>query len=301
MVKKRYKTGFSLFEACVVMLIVGIFTALCANSYSKRHVTYQESDGHGRYECYRNAAGALMQRYVENNNSRAVNGSACVFRPPRYAKYILLNAIGGGSTTAAGSFQSVFYSSVDAPLTIEPGAVGADTKITKEGDTPVLMLTAKSGGGNLITTNVTADTVKDCQFTYKKYTCSGSPSCRQDGVNLSVSFCSSANEFVTDSIPISYIKQYSQSATGDSVTYFDLSDMTKKGLSYETAQENAKKSDIEATTNYEIFYKMNVTFDTTAPGESEMESYLEALNITDGIAAVQPGRPNKPGGVVILW
>lgn len=58
---------------------------------------------------------------------------------------------------------------------------------------------------------------------------------------------------------------------------------------------------LKPTTNYEIFYKMNVTFDTTASGESEMESYLEALNITDGIAAVQPGRPNKPGGVVILW
>ena len=298
MVKNGNKSGFSLFEACVVMLIVGIFTALCANSYSKRHVTYQESDGHGRYECYRNSAGTLMQRYVENNNSRNVTGSICVFRPPRYAKYILLNAVGGGSTTGAGVFQSMFYSSVDEPLTVEPGTVGNATTI-KEGSNT--LLTAEAGGGSLITTNSTMSTVKDCQFIDNKYSCSGTPVCMQDGVNLAVSYCSSANEFVTDSIPLAYIKTYSQSQTSDSVVYKDLSDMTKKGVDYKTASEKAGDPDLEEKTNYEIFYTKNVKFDTTLTSVSQMESYLESLSIDDGIASVQPGRPNKPGGVIILW
>ncbi len=306
MVKSGNKSGFSLFEACVVMLIVGIFTALCANSYSKRHVTYQESDGHGRYECYRNNAGVLVQRYVENNNARYVSGTTCVFRPPRYAKYIFLNAIGGGSTTSDGAFRSMFYSSVGAPLTVEPGAVGAVTTI-KENNS--VLLTAESGGGNLITTNNSADTVRECQFTYEKYSsCGGDTVCKQDGVNLSVSYCRSANEFVTDSIPISYIKTYSQSQTSDSVEYKDLSDMTKQGLDYETAKDMVARPNMEETTNYETFYTINVSFVIPEDSEddeekSQMEMYLDALGIEDGIGAdnIHPGRINKPGGVIILW
>lgn len=299
MVKDNKKSGFSLFEACVVMLIVGIFTALCANSYSKRHVTYQESDGHGRYECYRNAAGTLMQRYVESGNSRTVNnGTTCVFRPPRYAKYILLNAVGGGSTSGAGSFQSIFYSSVGAPLTVEPGAVGNATTIKENSTT---LLTAASGGGSLITSNVSADTINDCQFTYEKYSCSGEPVCKQDGINLSISFCRSEDEYVTNKIPIANIKQYSQSQTSNSVVYKDLSDLVGKGVTYEAAKDMVGQADMEQTTNYKTFYTITVTFDTTMTSVSQMETYLKSLNITDGIAAVQPGRPNKPGGVVILW
>ena len=110
------------------MLIVAVFVALCSNAFTKRHITYQESDGHGRYECYRNGGG-IVQRYVENNSPRNVAGTTCVFRPPRYAKYLLINAAGGGSGSGAGTFISTFYTSIDAPLTITPGAAGGATTI----------------------------------------------------------------------------------------------------------------------------------------------------------------------------
>lgn len=64
MVKDKQFSGFSLLEASVTMLIVAVFVALCSNAFTKRHITYQESDGHGRYECYRNSSG-IVQRYVE--------------------------------------------------------------------------------------------------------------------------------------------------------------------------------------------------------------------------------------------
>ena len=135
MVKKNLKPGFSLFEACVVMLIVGIFVALCANAYSKRHITYQESDGHGRYECYKNAAGTLMQRYVENNNPRNVTGTTCVFRPPRYAKYLLLNAIGGGSAGdgQADNFQCLCRDRASWAAATVPHRSGAEEIAGAEG------------------------------------------------------------------------------------------------------------------------------------------------------------------------
>ena len=77
--------------------------------------------------------------------------------------------------------------------------------------------------------------------------------------------------------------------------------MTKKGIDYKTAKEMAEQEKLEETTNYEIFYTINVTFDTTMTSISQMESYLKSLGIEDGIASVQPGQPNKPGGVIILW
>ena len=81
----KNKLGFSLLEACVVMLMAAIFIAMSASAFSKRNLTHIESDGHGRYECYRNAGGAIQQRYVENNSVRNVSGASCTFRPPRYA------------------------------------------------------------------------------------------------------------------------------------------------------------------------------------------------------------------------
>ena len=153
----------------------------------------------------------------------------------------------------------------------------------------------------MITSNVSADTINDCQFTYEKYSCSGEPVCKQDGIYLSISFCRSEDEYVTNKIPIANIKQYSQSQTSNSVVYKDLSDLVGKGVDYATAKDMVEQADMEQTTNYKTFYTITVTFDTTMTSVSQMETYLKSLNITDGIAAVQPGRPNKPGGVVILW
>ncbi len=291
MVKKNLKPGFSLFEACVVMLIVGIFVALCANAYSKRHVTYQESDGHGRYECYKNAAGTLMQRYVENNNPRNVTGNTCVFRPPRYAKYLLLNAIGGGSAGDAGEFKSVFYSSLDKPITVEPGNVNGQTTIKIDGS---VILLADAGRGNMNAASVGADIVSQCRFTYNKYNC-GTPRCEQDGLNLSIAFCNDSG-FVTNKIPITDIKKYRTSYSGNKLVYRDLSDFTGHGIA---PQDALALLDIAGS--YDSFYTIEVTFDTTLSSVSQMESYLDSLGIEDGIAAVQPGRAGKPGGVVIIW
>ncbi len=291
MVKKNLKPGFSLFEACVVMLIVGIFVALCANAYSKKHVTYQEAEGHGRYECYKNSAGTLMQRYVENNNSRNVAGTTCIFRPPRYAKYLLLNAIGGGSASDAGEFKSVFYSSMDKPITVEPGNVNGQTTIKVDGG---VILSADAGRSDMNATSVGADIISDCRFTYNKYSC-GTPICEQDGLDLSIAFCNKS-DFVTNKIPITDIKKYRTSYSGNKLIYRDLSDFTGHGILAENAL-----SLLDVTGSYESFYTIEVTFDTTLSDVSQMEKYLESLSIVDGIASVQPGRANKPGGVVIIW
>lgn len=292
MVKNRNISGFSLLEACVVMLIVGIFTAMCASAFTKRHITYQESDGHGRYECYRNTAGNIVQRYVENNNPRNVSGTSCVFRPPRYAKYLLINASGGGSATAAGDFVSLFYSSVDAPLTISPGRANGNTTISMNNQT---IYTVSGGTGEIIATSSAADTIQSCTFTSRLFNCSSTPICSQSGSKLSISYCKSATDFTTLELPISYIKQYRTSYSGDTVVYRDISDY----VAHNIAPADAVKMLNNGTFN--SYFTLNVKFNTTTSQQSIMENYLTALGVTDGIATVKPGSLNRPGGVVILW
>lgn len=286
------KPGFSLFEACVTMLIVGIFTALCANTFSKRHVTYQESDGHGRYECYRNAAGNIAQRYVENNSPRDVAGTTCIFRPPRYAKYLLINMSGGGSGSAAGEFKSLFYSSIDAPLTITPGGSGQETSIFMNA---TKLYTVAGGTGELVATDSAADTVQSCTFTYNLHTCGSTPICSQDGSDLSISYCRSAMDFVTLKLPISYIKDYRSSYSGDTIVYRDISEYVAYGMPPEDAVKMLGTGDMPT------YFTLNVKFNVTKSQSSQMEWYLDGLGINDGIATVNPGALNSPGGVVILW
>ncbi len=303
-VKNKLYSGFSLFEACVVMLIVGIFIAMCANAYTKRHITYQESDGHGRYECYRNGGG-IVQRYVENNSVRNTTGATCIFRPPRYAKYILINATGGGSGSAAGEFSSSFFSSIDSPLTISPGAAGGNTTVSKDGQT---IITTSAGGGDMVVTSSSTNKVASCTvnagFTATgatsgpPYNCNSTPTCAQDGTNLVVYYCKSPQEFKSMTISLSDIKTNRLSYSGNTIVYQDLQDYINIGHlepadAIELLRSNEKP--------YNSYFSLSVTFDMTQSTESQMENYLKILGVNDGIATINPGAPGKPGGVVILW
>lgn len=302
--KNEHKSAFSLFEACVVMLIVAVFVALCANAYTKRHVTYQESDGHGRYECYRNGGG-IVQRYIENNSVRNLSGTTCVFRPPRYAKYILINAIGGGTATGAGQFISTFYSSIDAPLTIDPAAAGSNTEVRKGNDK---IVTAGSGGGDMVVTNSGADKVAKCTVNagFKAddatlgppYSCDSTPTCAQDGSKIVVYYCKSPSELKRMDISLSDLKTNRFSYSGNTIVYQDIQDYVNVG---HLEPADAIKMISKGTRPYNSYFSLSVEFDMSQSTESQMENYLSILGIEDGIADINPGAPGSPGGVVILW
>lgn len=310
MVKKNktniYLSGFSLFEACVVMLIVAVFIAMCANAYTKRHVTYQESDGHGRYECYRNG-GTLVQRYVENNSARNVGGTTCVFRPPRYAKYLLINAIGGGSGTAAGEFVSLFYNAIDQPLTIDPGNANESTVIKDAAGNSIYE--AKAGTGEMSVTNSAADRVGNCTVgagidtdgNTLNFNCSGStPICAQDGTNLVVYYCKANQSFQRIDIPIAEVKANRRSYSGNTINYEDLQDYINVG---HMDAADALAMIRNGQRPYNSYFTLTVEFDMTQSTVSQMGEYLNLLGIEgeDTIQEIGPGEPGKPGGVVILW
>lgn len=278
-------------EASVVLVMVGIFIAMTASSFSKRNVTYNEADGHGRYECYQSAAG-IQQRYVENNSPRVVRGTSCVFRPPRYAKYLLVNMTGGGSATAAGEFKSLFYSSIEEPLTIELGGVGGTTRVITNGTTIAF---ASGGGGGMIVTDSMANTVSGCTFSKTETTCGSTPRCAQVGSDVEVSYCRSTSDFVTRRIPISQIKENRISWTDNVVTYSDISVYQDNGISPEDAVRMLPEN------TFPSYYTLEVSFQLQSSTQSIMQNYLTALGITDGIATVNPGALNSYGGVVIVW
>lgn len=290
--------GFSLLEASVTMLIVGIFTALCANAYTKRHITYQESDGHGRYECYY-SGGVIAQRYVENGSARNVQGSTCVFRPPRYAKYFLINVSGGGTAAAAGKFDSIFYTSLGAPLTISPGGVGGSSTL-KMGDKTIH--STSGGGGEVVVTSSTAETVASCTLTPTPgYDCGSTPSCAQSGTNIKVNYCTAAGagNFTSKEIPLADVKAYRYTYSGDTLTYKDLTAYTNYGYTDEAAAQALRTC--TGTGCLEVAYTMTVKFVMQNEQQSQMVNYLSALGIEDGIADVNPGGLSSPGAVLILW
>ena len=305
--KNIYLSGFSLFEACVVMLIVAVFIAMCANAYTKRHVTYQESDGHGRYECYYKG-GQLVQRYVENNSARSnVGGTTCVFRPPRYAKYLLINAIGGGSGTAAGEFVSLFYNAIDQPLTIDPGNANASTVIKDAAGNSIYE--AKAGTGEMSVTNSAADRVGNCTVgngidtdgNTLNFDCSGStPICAQDGTNLVVYYCKANQSFQRIDIPIAEVKANRRSYSGNTINYEDLQDYINVG---HMDAADALAMIRNGQRPYNSYFTLTVEFDMTQSTVSQMGEYLNLLGIEgeDTIQEIGPGEPGKPGGVVILW
>lgn len=291
MVNKFKLNGFSLLEASVVLLMVGIFIAMSASSFSKRNVTYNEADGHGRYECYQSGAG-IQQRYVENNSPRTVTGTSCVFRPPRYAKYLLVNISGGGSGTAAGDFKSIFYSSIEDPITITPGGPGGATQISINGST---ILSVSGGSSGLVVTDSMANKVSSCTFESRLHDCGSTAQCSQDGTDLSVSYCKSTTNFVTRKIPISQIKENRTSWSGNVIKYTDLSEYEDHGISPDDAVKMLPNN------TFPSYFKLDVAFELTSTSQSMMENYLTALGITDGIATVRPGALSSPGGVVIVW
>lgn len=306
--QNRYIPGFSLLEACITMLIAAIFIAMCANAYTKRNVTYQESDGHGRYECYK-VGGGVAQRYVENNSARDISGSTCIFRPPRYAKYILINATGGGSSggSLSGEFISSFFSSIDEPLTIQPGGVAGVTRVYKNNQE---IVSAAGSSSDMVVISSTVDKVKNCTVgdgikassadptTSPPFDCGIEPFCAQDGSNIRVRYCRTKTDYEEMSIPIADLKANRISYSGSKISYQDIQDYVNKGGFTAAQAVSMIRNNNRA---YNSYFTLDVEFDVTLTEESLMENYLKILGVTGGIADINPGAPNSAGGVVILW
>ena len=159
---KKYKTGFSLLEAMVVMVIVAIFVAVIANSIPHKSKPKLSAEIHGGYECYWKN-NQLYSRSIAISTETAEkeeSGNCCNFRPNQYVNFIVFNVVGGGSVGGsdtgggAGAFMSAFFSSPNNNYQLCPGKGGSATSsdgeqsyVTSDGKTIVT-----ADGGNEATT-----------------------------------------------------------------------------------------------------------------------------------------------------
>lgn len=332
-VKTKY--GFSLFEVVVTMSIIAIFIAAASNIFTQKFKRKLALPIHGRFECYYDDDGDLHEKQVSEKTvikdekvSADANGRYyCSYDPVKAAAYLVINGVGGGGAGAsnyggsAGDYKSIFLPTTTHKLRIVPGkgatnATG-DSVDKNFGDATLVydVDSAPAGssfgrivinipGGRSAFDNPNDAFVRSCRISYTGFTCLREPYCSVDNTTrrISVGYCEANGDDIKNE------KQ-------ESLTYTDLIngaqsgfDMTTQVLSYsKLTTEEAGYINVD-----EVIYTIAVQFEgnfTEASQLSGFESYLNALELEDGVAALaripgSGGAKQSSGGdgaVVIAW
>lgn len=243
MVIKGFKKGYTLFEACVVMIIISIFIMVMANVIPHKVKTKVESNAHGHFECYYNASGNLIQQtFIEGKENDAVDLTAegkdyCTFTPQGFTRFLILNAVGGGAKMSAGRFVSTFFNnSISNAYKIYIGQgeekSGGDTVIKDASDNVVI--TAKGGFDSSDPANASVEDISSCvmsttiprvpyagspfdsdaQYYDQDYICDKGPLCEVENGMIKVSYCRTNELYQTSYLP------YNKSAVGSATAKY---------------------------------------------------------------------------------
>lgn len=346
-IRVKNKYGFSLFEVVVTMAIIAIFIAAASNVFTQKFKKKVALPAHGRFECYYNNAGQLTQRLISenvvvqdfhptgeavledgeevdpDNPPEPVPLDYCTFEPVKAASYLVINAVGGGGAGgrysssyggSSGSYRSVFLTTTTHKLRVYPGrgAVyngtdsspkGGTTYITDEDsdNREVLRLAGgrSNSGGDLL--------YKSCEFVYSLYRCRRDPYCELDEVNKQarIGYCS-AN---SDSTSAESTTTISYSTLRSQYTYNTNADLSNGVITYAYKTSNGQSGILAGNVViFNLALEVEGNF-TKVEQPSGFSTYLDALEVEDGVAAVSP-RPGVGGGiqtsggtgaVVIAW
>ena len=222
----KFKKGFSLFEACVVMIVTAIFVAVMANVVSHKSKAKVASEAHGRFECYYDGNTLYQQMFTEGSSTGRVKAvdaggtaTTCVFTPPYYAKYLIMDAVGGGAGGSnrgggsEGQFVSSFYATILPKYSLSPGKGGAvstnggDSTVVTDGDT---ILTAKGGKATASLENTTVNDILTCNILEyaldEQYDCKVYPTCEVRNGKIYVSFCRTKSSYITKELDYKKVK-----------------------------------------------------------------------------------------------
>lgn len=331
---RNKKAGFSLFEACVVMLVVAIFLSVSANVIPKRNKAKPEAEGHGRFECYyRN--GQLYQQMFQGTSSAGLTAvSECRFNPPVYAKYIVINAVGGGAGGSGGNggepgeFYSSFHTSARAAFIMTPGKAGSSghdgtaTSVYYEDDKNGDPIVRANGGlSNRELKDAKTSDIKQCAITAGSSSsgtdiaCGSIPLCEVVGEKIDVHYCFSSSVYKSKYLDLQadiiqrpsdeWLKQPVLNESEATITYYDQGLLDEYNLDLAEFLSAYRGTEffepllVALEESYPILFTMVLTFDfhrsnTTTP--SLLMNYLEGMGITTGIAEYKPGQGGAPGG-----
>ena len=323
-----------MFEACVVMLVVSIFFAVAATVIPKRNKPKAEAEGHGRFECYYKGGQLYQQMYQGSSSAGAEPVSECRFNPPVYAKYIVVNAVGGGAGGSGGNggepggFYSSFHTSARAAFVMVPGkgggsgVDGTSTSVYYEDDRNGDPIVAAEGGkSNRELKDAKVSDIKQCAITegtssqYTDIACGSIPLCDIINDTIEVHYCFSASVYKSKLIDLqqdiiqrpsdAWLKPPVLNESDATITYYDQGLLDEYNLDLAAFLEVYRGTEYfqpilqSLEESYPILFTMVLTFDlhrsnTVTP--SLLMNYLEGMGITDGMAEYNPGQGGAPGG-----
>lgn len=250
MVKIDSKTGFSLFEAALVMAIAAVFITVMASVFPHRVKPKAQAEAHGRFECFYDPEnGTLKQRMVAQGSAGAVTDATasnyCEFMPNQFVRYLIIDAVGGGSGGgskggSAGVFSSSFFAVPMVKYRLYPGkggnscasdpcpagTAGSNTLVEGYKDnnagTPSEELMNAAGGayGDSLV-NKTVRDIETCRITKSSplayYDCGTSPRCELINDKIEISYCRRSDMYRT--IQYSFHKPDDVKAEADGYNY----------------------------------------------------------------------------------
>lgn len=160
--KNDSKSGFSLVEMMLLLMIVSLITAGSMSVITKRHARMPQKIVHGTYMCAYNESGELYEeKFIEGKQvgqTRIIDvdaGENCLFEPPKKASYFYIQVVGAGggggdSGYTGGSAISASDDAYWSPLGITESFVNSNNITTEEfkSITAGYQLTAYAKGGS---------------------------------------------------------------------------------------------------------------------------------------------------------
>ncbi len=321
---KKNKYGFSLFEVVVTMAIVAIFIAAASNVFTQKFKRKVALPAHGRFECYYDNAGNLTQRYVSENvlvNDFHPTEGYCTFEPKQTAQYLVINAVGGGGAGgamyggSAGIYKSIFLTTTTHVLHIYPGRGAtfnpANNLVDDDFGGQTYLVDANSNNHDVIRLDGGRSNsgdmllVKDCSVSYARYTCRRDPYCRvnNEARQLIVGYCTANGDSLSDE---------AEDAVPFDTAFYEYRDNNREDLSNVVLSYSKRLDSDDDLLQYEALYTLALQVQGNFTGErqsSGFDTYIEALEIKDGIAATDPapgtgggiGEDGGNGAVVIAW
>jgi len=340
--KTKNKYGFSLFEVVVTMAIISIFIAAASNVFTQKFKRKVALPAHGRFECYYDNDGQLTQRLISedvvvqdfhptttelqtNDDGDEVEVvtplTYCTFEPKKAASYLIINAVAGGGAGgtnyggSSGVYKSVFLTTTTHTLHVFPGRGATynagDGTVSGEFGEQTFMTDVDSGNRDVLRIDGGRSNsgdrlmVKYCSIAYAKYACRREPFCRIDnlGRNLTVGYCSGDG----DSISYERDDLISFDTAFYEYRYNSNAELTNMILSYSRLIDTN-----EYLAPKEAMYTLGIQVEGNFLGtrqESDFMYYLDSLELTDGIATMDPnpgsgGAIRSDGGngaVIIAW
>ena len=312
----KYKSAFTLVEAMVSMIIIMIVTATLVPALTKVNPKIETVARRGQYACWFEN-GQLKEQYMDERTARRpaqVVDSCRLHLDQRPARYYII-ATGAGNQGRQAQTVTKYITGIASDLDIKLGTTAVDNEVTTVKNSDTGMEEVRALGGAAYANGIMPLNVKGCHLLSVGEVCPNDISKVQEGCEVVELLGSS--EYKDNVIRISGCDSQ------DDLGYVDRSNLIEfKDLTYSSSQtyfpDNANESQIAnaaiSDSNYYYYGSIRLNLDfadssffSKSQNISKMSQIVNMISIqrksslTELIAGLNAGAPNKNGAVLILW